>query len=94
MPLDGEPREKDFDKLKKLARFLVGVSEAEYMFEWQSEGEANHMKVYTDSDWAGCDQAINLRGSHTCGQTHLAYLVEHTADSCNVVSGGRVLCYD
>ena len=32
-----KPREKDFDKLKKLARFLVGASEAEYMFEWQSE---------------------------------------------------------
>ena len=39
-------------KLKKLARFMVRRVAVRWRFEWQDEGQK--VKVYTDSDWAGC----------------------------------------
>ena len=48
------PKIKDFSELKKLARFILGVKVVKWDFPWQSEIEAMDMKVYADSDWAGC----------------------------------------
>ena len=42
-------------KLKKLARFMVRRLAVRWRFVWQDEGQK--LKVYTDSDWAGCKKA-------------------------------------
>ena len=48
------PKIKDFSELKKLARFILGMKTVKWDFPWQAESEAMDMKVYADSDWAGC----------------------------------------
>ena len=50
------PAVEHFAKTKKLARFIVGVKSARLCYAWQSEAEALHMKIYADSDWAGCTE--------------------------------------
>ena len=39
-------------RLKRLARYLVGVPDVE--IEFRSDGDIGQIEVYTDSDWAGC----------------------------------------
>ena len=48
------PTLRDFQKIKKIARFLVGMKTVRFNFQWQSEDEANQMQLFVDSDCAGC----------------------------------------
>ena len=48
------PKVGDFAKIKRIVRFLMGVGEIKLMYQWQSEEEARDIKVFVDSDWAGC----------------------------------------
>ena len=45
------PTEASWAKLKRLARYLMGSPR---LIEKFYEQETNHMRVYADSDWAGC----------------------------------------
>ena len=49
-----KPRLSDFQRLKKLARFLMGMREVRWKYPWQSEAEGRNIEIYVDSDWAGC----------------------------------------
>ena len=46
------PTRRSWDKMKKLARYLVHRRAVVYRYEWQEEGSP--IRLYTDSDWAGC----------------------------------------
>ena len=46
------PTEKSFKKLKRAARYLLSREAVMFKYEWQEEGA--QLKVYTDSEWAGC----------------------------------------
>ena len=48
------PESEDFGVVKKLARFMMGVDGVKWEFKWQSEEDAKTLRVYADSDWAGC----------------------------------------
>ena len=48
------PGSAHFARIKKLARFLLGVETSRWECPWQEEPEAANLKVFTDSDWAGC----------------------------------------
>ena len=48
------PERAHFARIKKLARFLLGVETSRWEYPWQEEPEAANLKVFTDSDWAGC----------------------------------------
>jgi hypothetical protein len=48
------PTQNDIATLKRLARFMVSLEGAEICYPWQSEAEAKELRVYVDSDWAGC----------------------------------------
>ena len=50
------PIGSDFFKIKRLARFLVGIRTVEWLYPWQTESDACHVKVFSDSDWAGCQE--------------------------------------
>ena len=50
------PTERDFMAIKRLTRFMAGLSSVEWEFPWQSECEAATVRVFTDSDWAGCTE--------------------------------------
>ena len=63
------PTVGDLRKLKRAAKYLVGRVGAVWKFEWQDEGQ--RIKVYTDSDWAGC---LKTRKSSSGG---LVKLGEH-----------------
>ena len=39
-----------------MARFIVGIRAVKFNYEWQSEDEAGELRVFVDSDWAGCVQ--------------------------------------
>ena len=46
-----KPREEDWSKLKRVARYLVGAPRLVQKFQWQRMPEKLH--TFTDSDWAG-----------------------------------------
>ena len=48
------PETAHFAKIKKLARFLLGVKTVEWEYPWQEEQQAVKVYVLSDSDWAGC----------------------------------------
>ena len=48
------PRRRDFEKVKRIVRFLKGVGMVKLHYRWQNEDEAQKVKVFVDSDWAGC----------------------------------------
>ena len=65
-----EPIEGDWDKLKRLGRYLVGRERMVVDFEYQQEG--GRIDVWTDSDYAGCRETrkstsggVIRMGSHT-----------------------------
>ena len=49
-----KPSVSAYEKLKRLARYMVGFEEVTFEYKWQSEEEATKIRGYTDSDWAGC----------------------------------------
>ncbi len=48
------PTSGDFQRLKKLASFMVGVKAVRFHYEWQTEDEAAELRVIVICDWAGC----------------------------------------
>ena len=46
------PTRGDWQRLKRLGRYLEGVPRVQQMYEWQ--GKPTKMKTYSDADWAGC----------------------------------------
>jgi len=66
-----KPTVAGHEKMKKLARYMLHFEAAVFEYPWQDENDAA-VKVFTDSDWAGCLRtrrstsggAIQL-GSHT-----------------------------
>ena len=48
------PGTAHFAKIKKLARFLLGVKTVKWEYPWQEEQEAAKVRVFYDSDWGGC----------------------------------------
>ena len=64
------PTDKDFGRVKKLVRFLTGVAEVVWEYEWQQECETGVMTIHVDSDWAGCGRTRRSTsgGVITCGR--------------------------
>ena len=48
------PKRSDFQKIKRIVRFLIGTGAVKVLYEWQGEEEAKQITVFVDSDWAGC----------------------------------------
>ena len=46
-----KPREADWLKVKRVARYLVGNMRMIQQFAWQDTPES--LRTFTDSDWAG-----------------------------------------
>ena len=46
------PRRSDWEGLKRLARYLVGVPRMTAFYKWQSM--PMELRAYSDTDWAGC----------------------------------------
>jgi hypothetical protein len=67
-----KPKAFDFQRIKKLARFLVGVQNVSFKYVWQSEDEGRELRVFVDSDWAGC---IQSRRSTSGGMLRLGHHV-------------------
>ena len=64
-----KPRRSDFDKLKRIGRYLLGRPRLISKYAWQRD--CGTVTAYTDSDWAGCAAAckstsggIVMYGSH------------------------------
>ena len=49
-----KPSVAAYEKIKRLARYMISFEEATFEYEWQSEEEAIKLRGITDSDWAGC----------------------------------------
>ena len=47
------PSAEDFQNIKKLARFLIGVETVKWQYEWRDERETLKIDAFADSDWAG-----------------------------------------
>ena len=45
------PTLRSQERLKRLARYLMGVIEVKFYYRWQSEVE--QLRIFVDSDWAG-----------------------------------------
>ena len=48
------PGQKEWQQLKRLARYLSGSGRLVTKYEWQ--GAEDQVMAYSDSDWAGCRQ--------------------------------------
>ena len=46
------PRQKDWEAVKRIARYLVGCPRVVTRYQWQDM--PNHIACYSDSNWAGC----------------------------------------
>jgi len=64
------PTVRDEKKMKRMGRYLRESPRVVQKFQWQKMGDAT-MRVYTDSDWAGCDRTrkstsggVIFRGQH------------------------------
>lgn len=73
-----EPTEGDWQRLKRLGRYLKGKPRLQHVYKWQEKQLV--LKVFSDADWAGCKES---RKSTTGGgyQNRGAYhkgLVENT----------------
>ena len=65
-----KPTKQSWEKLKRLARFLVGKPRTIWWFGWQDDG--NVLDAFTDTDFAGCQLTrrstsggIAMRGKHS-----------------------------
>ena len=63
------PSVGDVVRLKRIMRYLVGAKRVYTLFQWQDADST--LRVYTDSDWAGCSKTrkstsggMIMRGSH------------------------------
>ena len=63
-----QPQVRHWSMLKRLARYLLGKPRVVWQYPWQ---EAENIKAYSDSDWAGCKRTarstsggILMRGAH------------------------------
>ena len=64
------PTERDRRRVNRLGKYLGGKPRVIQEFKWQSSGQ--ELKVFTDSDWAGCTKSrkstsagVIMSGSHT-----------------------------
>ena len=71
-----EPREEDWERLKRFGRYLSGRKRVVTVFGYQ--GRINQLNTYVDTDYAGCRRT---RKSTTGGVT---YLGEHIIKSWSV----------
>jgi hypothetical protein len=64
-----KPRVSDFQKLRKIGRYLVGKPRLIMRFPWQNK--PNRIVAFTDSDWAGCARSPNrpVGGRFVSGNT-------------------------
>ena len=46
-----DPQKKDFERLKRMGRYLVGKPRLANLYKWQKPGLP--IRAYSDSDWAG-----------------------------------------
>ena len=66
------PNRRDYDKLRRLGRYLLGAPRMVWTFAFQDhESELDTMKMYTDTDFAGCPTTrrstsggVTMRGRH------------------------------
>ena len=72
----------------------VGVKTVLFNFEWQSEDEANKMQLFVDSDWAGCDEAVDFLRTLDAWNTHPENMVFHRGSCGDAVGGGRAVFHD
>jgi hypothetical protein len=64
-----KPRVSDFQKLRKIGRYLVGKPRLITRFPWQSTPD--RIIAFTDSDWAGCAKsAKSTSGGAICLGEH------------------------
>ena len=50
-----KPRNKDWEALKRICRYLIACPLMVHSYRWQDE--PNSRTVYSDSDWAGCRES-------------------------------------
>ncbi len=72
----GAPCTEDWNKLKRLARYLIGRPRLVQQFIYQNEYEGKQITTYTDSNWAGCKKtrkstsAANIMMGKHCIKTY------------------------
>lgn len=54
MQVHGMPSGRGLHQGQRLARFLKGLGQAKWEYRWQPEAEAQNIRVFVDSTWAGC----------------------------------------
>ena len=62
-----QPTKNDMVRLKRLARYLIGVRD--YALFFPVAGEVDYSECFSDSDWAGdaCDRKSVACGIIVCG---------------------------
>ena len=70
-----KPRVSDFQKLRKIGRYLVGKPRLIMRFPWQNA--ADRIVAFTDSDWAGCARSARSTsgGRFVLGNMFLRFIV-------------------
>ena len=73
-----EPTEGDWQRLKRLGRYLKGKPRLQQVYKWQQSPTA--LKVYSDADWAGCKETrkSTTGGVHKNRRAHYQGVVQNT----------------
>ena len=82
------PRNEDWQRLKRLGRYLKGRPRLQQLFVWQNGPVI--LKMYNDVDWAGCRETrrSTTGGCVRLGGTHHQRMVQDTAFDC--IKFGRI----
>ena len=65
---------ESFARLKRVVRFMIGVSHEGYWFP--REGKVKHLDIFTDTDWGS---SLRDRKSITCMMVRCAGCLLHNA---------------
>ena len=81
-----KPRNKDWDKLKRIGRYLLHVPRLVHCYKWQQGPQ--YLSAYSDSDWAGCrDTRKSTSGGAMMHGRHLIRAYSKTQSNIALSSG-------
>ena len=84
------PRDADWLKLKRVAKYLAGARRIVQMFEWQEA--QHHLHTYIDSDWASDNETRRFTSAAAIAWGFRTLKIWSTTRTAIALSSGEAGC--